>query len=152
MDAPKPAEQHRQLEKFVGKWSGTDRIFPSPWMAEGLKPASCEIKPALDGFFLLMDYAQYEGGNPGFAGLGVIGYDVKQGCFTMHWFDSWGAPPSTFGKGRLEGDVLTIDSEYPDHKGRVIYHLRGDTLVQRVEMDMDGKGYKPMIEGTYRRA
>lgn len=93
----------------------------------------------------------YEGGNPGFTGHGVIGYDVKHVCFTTHWFDSWGAPPSTFGKGCFEGYVLTIDGEYPDHKGRGSKPLRGDTLIQRVAIDKDGKGFKPMIEGTWRR-
>lgn len=151
MDMPKPTPQHKALEKFIGKWSGDDKVHASPWAPEAVKPATCDLRMALDGFFLFMEYEQKTDGKITFSGHGVIGYDSKKSCYTMHWFDCWGTPPNEPGRGQLNGDTLTFDFDYPQHKGRTVYSLDKGALIQRVEMDMDGKGFKSVIEGKYRK-
>ncbi|MCC6573803.1 MAG: DUF1579 family protein [Planctomycetes bacterium] len=152
MEMPKPTDAHKKLEQLVGTWAGDDKVFASQWSTESLKPTVCDVRSALDGFFLLMEYAEHTDGKVTYGGHGVIGYDAKNSCYTMHWFDNWGTPPSNVGRGQWVGDTLTFDWQYPDHKSRVTYTLDGGELIQRVEMDMDGKGFKPVIEGKYKKA
>ena len=151
METPKPTAEHRRLAAFAGRWEGEEKVHETPWTKAGKAKARREARVGMDGFFLIDNYhEQREDGH--MEGHGVIGYDPKGKRYTLHWFDSYGSPPSTTGYGRFEGDTLVFDFEYPDHRGRTIYGLDGaDTHTYRVEMGgKDGK-LAPVIEGRYRR-
>ena len=56
MEMPKPTAAHRRLEKLIGRWSGEERIHPSPFDPNGgLAMARLENRPALDGFAVVQD-------------------------------------------------------------------------------------------------
>ena len=83
------------------------------------------------------------------AGHGVIGWDAKKKSYTLHWFDTFGSPPGAPGTGQWQGEALKFHQE---GSGNTIFELAGDGLIFKIEMDVDGKGMKPIIEGKYRRA
>lgn len=84
----------------------------------------------LDGFFLLTDYEEERGGQVAFRGHGVYGWDQREQCYTMHWFDSMGDGAPTLARGQWEG---------------------ADRYQFRLEHSSDGKEWRPMMEGTYTR-
>ena len=151
MEMPKPTDAHKRLEKLAGKWEGIDTIHPSPFTAGSTAAGSYDNRIDLDNFFLIMDYLEKSKGVVTFRGHGVVGYDGKQKCYTMHWFDNFGFPPAEPGRGQWEGDKLTFDFRYPDHKGRTTYTVNGREMSFGVYMDMDGKGFKAVIEGKYKK-
>src|SRR5262249_5187940 len=77
--------------------------------------------------------------------------DGGQKCYTLHWFDSYGTPPGKPGRGQWEGETLMFEHESPKHRGRTSFRVAEDELRFKVEMDADGKGWKPAVEGHYHR-
>ena len=156
MEAPKPGEQHRKLERFAGKWTGDETLRAAgPWKPSGEKAkGTFDFREGVDGFFLLADYDErVEGGKTGIRGHGVIGWDPKDKSYTFHWFDNAGTPPASPGRGEWKGNTLTFDHDMGGHKGRTIFELDGkDALQFRVEMSEDGKRWDRAVDGKYRRA
>jgi len=155
MDAPKPGEPHRKLEKFVGRWEGEETLREAgPWKPSGsTAKGTFDFRPGADGFFVLADYDErVEGGKPGIRGHGVMGYDPNAKSYTFHWFDNFGTPPAEPGRGRWEGDTLAFEHDLGKHKGRTVFELDGqDDLKFRVEMSEDGKTWDRAVDGRYRR-
>src|SRR5664279_4994872 len=91
MEMPKPTEVHHKLAKFAGRWTGKEKLSPSPWDPKG-GPAvgRCNNRLAADGFILVHDYEQERGGTVNFRGHGVFSYDCAGKCYMLHWWDSMG--------------------------------------------------------------
>jgi hypothetical protein len=151
MEFPKLTAQHRRLEELAGKWTGQEKVYASPYTAEGQATGRFDFRMDLEGFFLLTDYVEESDSNPTYYAHGVFGWDVKQACYTLHWFDNFGNPPAAPGHGQWQGDTLTFHHEYPTGSGRTIFGLGDSELKLRVEMSPDGKSWKPLIEGSYHR-
>lgn len=97
MEMPKPADAHRKLERVVGRWTGEEKLFPSPWDPKGGTASSrVENRLALDGFAIVQDYEQERNGKICFRGHGVLRWEAQQQCYEMYWFDSMGMPPNIF--------------------------------------------------------
>jgi hypothetical protein len=64
-------------------------------------------------------------------------------------FDTFGSPPRSPGTGQWQGDALTFHQE---GSGNTIFELADGGLIFKTEMNVDGKGFKPIIVGKYRRA
>ena len=91
MEMPKPTEEHRRLEKLAGKWTGEEKIHPTPWDPVGGPATSTwEAHVACDGFWLVADYVETRNGQVGYRGHGVYGYDRKERAWTMlGWVRPW---------------------------------------------------------------
>jgi len=153
MDMPKPQEQHRKLQALAGSWSGEETIHPSPWDPKG-GPAKgrIEARMELGGFFLITDYVEERGGQVGYRGHGVFGYDAAEKCYTMHWFDSMGSPCPAPARGVWEGDRLTFQQRSPMGHARYTYTLEGEGRYSfRIENSQDGERWTPMMDGRYTR-
>jgi hypothetical protein len=51
-----PSEAHKKLAQLSGRWSGQERIQPSPWDPQGgTAIGRSDNRIALDGFALLHD-------------------------------------------------------------------------------------------------
>jgi hypothetical protein len=150
MDLPKPSDAHHKLKKLAGKWTGEETWHPSKLEPKGAKAsATFNFHPEIDGFFLLADYDERIEGKPGIRGHGVVGWDPKEKVYTLHWFDNFGNPPATPGRGQWKGDTLAFEQ---DHHGRTIFELDGkDALNFRIEMSEDGKSWNRILDGKYRR-
>lgn len=150
MDIPEPTEQHRLLEKLIGRWAGEERIHPSPFEPEGGKARGVVQNRALGGFCVIQDYEQERCGETAFIGHGVFGYDTEAGHYTLHWFDSWGMPYRYTGDYR--DGVFTFLTQGGLGHFRASFDLReADTYIFRMEVSGDGRQWSPFMEGTYRR-
>jgi hypothetical protein len=149
MEQPRPTEQHKKLERLSGKWSGEEKIQGSPHTTESKATGTMTFRTDLGGLFTIWDYAEKAGSKTLLAGHGVLGWDAKQQHYTLHWFDTFGSPPGAPGTGQWENDTLTFHQE---GSGNTVFELADGGLVFKIEMDVDGKGMKPIIEGKYRRA
>jgi hypothetical protein len=150
MEMPKPTPAHDRLKKFIGTWKGTEQLSPSPWDPQGGTAAAvAENRAALDGFAVIQDYTQVREGKPTFRGHGVITFDPNENCYSMHWFDSMGMPPSVY-KGNFEGEVLHLSALFPGGKSRCAWDLGKEKEYRfTLEVSGDGNSWQKMIDGTY---
>jgi hypothetical protein len=153
MEMPKPSAAHRELERLVGDWTGTEHMYPSPWNpAGGDALARITNRLAVDGFNVVQEYEQETAGIVTFRGHGVFSWDAGQTCYVLHWFDSMGMPPNVF-RGNFAGDVLTVSTTWPQGLGRAVFDLsREGHYTFRMEASEDGKQWAPLMEGQYQRA
>lgn len=126
-------------------------MHPTPWAPEGGKADGVmDIRLGCNDLFLVSDYTQLKDGKPGFIGHGVYGWDAKESCCTMYWFDSM--TPGGFvtpARGTWEGDVLTFRHREPQHV-RYVYTFGGDgSLAFRIEMSQHGDAWKCFMEAKY---
>jgi hypothetical protein len=152
MEMPKPVEAHRMLEKLVGRWSGEERVYPSPFDPNGgMAMARLENRLALDGFAVVQDYEQERNGRINFRGHGVLRYEATQQCYEMYWFDSMGMAPNVF-RGSFDGEVLTLACKDPQGHSRATFDLslKGQYKF-RMEVSPDGNQWFPFLEGQYAR-
>lgn len=152
MQMPELTEAHRRLERLAGNWSGKERIHPSPMDPTGgeAEGRACN-RLALGGFVLLHDYQQERQGAVRFAGHAVLRHDSSSGDYVLHWFDSFGLPPSEY-RGGFEGDVLTLVSREPHGHSRATWDLsRPGTYRFRMEVSPDGERWIPFLEGEYQQ-
>ncbi len=148
MEQPKPSEQHKKLEKLSGRWIGEEQIQGSPHTTVPKATGTFDFRTDLGGLFAITDYVEKSGGKTLLAGHGVIGWDAKQKHYTLHWFDTFGSPPGGPGTGQWEHDTLTFHQE---GSGNTVFELADGGLIFKIEMNVDGKGWKPIIVGKYRR-
>ena len=153
MEMPQPLEEHRRLEKLAGTWIGEEKIHPSPWDPKGgTATGKVESRMDLGGFFLISDYVETRDGQVSYRGHGVYGYDRKEKCYTMSWFDSMGDGPAAPTKGHWEGNRLIFAHQTPVGHSRYTWELVGETRQRfTIENSQDGKSWAPFMEAQYTR-
>ena len=150
MDPFKPTDQHRKLEKLVGSWHGDEKLGAFPGMKHKTAVGTWNARLDLGGSFLVVDYIQTADGKEVFRGHGVIGWNAKKKAYTLHWFDSYGSPPSEPGYAQEEKNSRWIFvHDYPTHKGHTIFEVSKNELRFKVEMSEGGKPFTTAIEGRY---
>lgn len=151
MGMPKPTEAHRKLtEAMAGRWKGEETMHPSPWAPEGGEAESrIDARVALDGFHVIADYVQIEGGVETFRGHGVYGWDAERERYTMYWFDSMGFDPGGPALGRFDENVLTFERASAQGKSRYVYTYRDAGYDFRIESSPDGESWTTMLDSTY---
>lgn len=151
MQMPKPTDAHRRLEALAGKWTGQEKVYPSPVSPQGgTATGRCNNRIALDGFAIVQDY-EHESAGMTFRGHGIFRWDGLQNCYTLHWFDSFGMPPSEF-RGAFQGDVLTMMSRSPQGFTRAAWEFRTrERYSYRMDVSPDGMNWQPFMEATYVR-
>lgn len=152
MHMPKPTEAHQRLAALAGEWAGDEVLHPSAWAPEPRRAVGrSSNRMAVDGFFLINDYAEERDGEVVFRGHGVYGWDAKRERYTMHWFDSMGVPPHET-LGTWEGNTLTFENQSPMGHSRYTYVIEGDDSYRfTIDSSKDGESWTPMMEGHYRR-
>ena len=149
MEKPTRTAEHKKLDKLTGKWIGEEKIEGSPHASEKKATGTFDFRSDLDGLFTIVDYVEKAGEKTLLAGHGVIGWDAKKKNYTLHWFDTFGSPPGAPGTGQWENDTLKFHQE---GSGNTIFELADGGLIFKIEMPVEGKGFKPIVEGKYRRA
>ena len=150
MEMPKPTDAHRKLERLAGRWSGEERMSPSPWDPKGgTAIGRVNNKVALDGLAVVQEYEQVSGGATTFRGHGVFRWDANEKCYVLHWFDSMGMAPNDF-RGDFKGNVLTMTDKNPRGQNRATFDFTQDGKYGfKLEMSQDGKQWMTMMEGQY---
>lgn len=150
-NAPQITSHHRSLEKLFGQWQGKETVRMSADAAPVDATARLDIRSAVQGFFVELDWVEEAGGKVVMEGHGVIGWDPKAKEHTLHWFDSYGTPPRTVNTGNWDGNTLTFVTRTETHEGRTSLTAVSDTeLAFAVEMKVDGAWLR-FVDGAYRR-
>jgi hypothetical protein len=150
MDMPKAGPAQEKLKAFVGEWRGQERMHPTPWMpAGGMRDAKVSNRLALDGFVVIQDYVQLDGGKPTFQGHAVILKNPHADNYQMHWFDVFA--PSLF-KGSFDGKTGVFTSESPMGYTRATFEFSDRSYKFKMEGSQDGKTWSPMMDGDYQKA
>ena len=108
-----PGEQHQQLAKNVGVWTGKNTM----WMAPDSEPMKSECTatytPILDGRFVKCEMAGEMPGMGPFNGGGLYGFDNVSQKYQCVWVDNCGTGMD-IGTGDLssDGKVLTWKFTY----------------------------------------
>lgn len=151
MEMPVPTEKHRALERLVGTWSGEETMAASDFGPGGKFTGKVRNVRALDGFAVVQDYDQEQGGKVAFRGHGVFRYEPAGDKYEMIWFDTFGAPGSHM-VGGFAGDVLTLTVKASMGFVRASWNLgRKDEYAYLMEVSGDGSNWMKFIEATYRR-
>ncbi len=102
-----PGEQHAQLAKSIGTWTGNTTM----WMAPGMEPTQSTCISTISGF---MDgrftKCKMEGDMPGmgpFNGFGIYGFDNVAQKYQAVWIDNCSTGIMT-GTGELSSDGSTM--------------------------------------------
>lgn len=143
----------RLTELFAGTWKGEEKLYPSDWDPDG-GPAfgTWTVTPSLDGFALIVDYAEERGGAVVYRGHGVHGWDADGDCFLTYWFDNIGILPRAPSRARLDGNCYSYQDASPTGLNRMTYSWEGDRFEFRIDISKDdGATWSPMHEGRYTR-
>lgn len=155
MEMPKPTDEHRKLvTALAGRWTGVEKIHPSPWDAQGgTATAEVETRAACDGFCVVTDYVEKRGDRVHYIGHGVTGYDAQHRRYLQHWSDSVSGMPPEAKPGMWDGDTLTFHGAGPAGRTRYVYRfVSPDAYEFRIEVSRDGNVWGPFVEARYVRA
>jgi|CXWL01.1.fsa_nt_gi hypothetical protein len=109
-----PGEHHKHLEKFVGKWTTTIKMWMDPSQPAMESKGTVECAPLLGGRFFRSDY---KGDMMGmlFEGIGIDGYDIYKGKYFSTWIDNLGTMmASTTGACNASGSERTMVGTWDD--------------------------------------
>jgi len=153
MEMPRPQAEHEKLKALAGSFTGEETMHPSPWDPQGgTATATTESRMDMDGFYLVTNYVQSRGGQVTYRGHGVFGYDAREKCYLMWWFDSMGITSASPAKGKWEGDTLMFEHKTPMGHARYTYTLKsGGTYTFGIANSQDGKQWANFMDGTYKR-
>lgn len=153
MEMLNPTPEHERMKALEGAWIGADVLHPSPWDPKGGKATSrFHARRILGGFHLVINWTQERGGAVNFEGHGVLGWDPRGKCYTLHWFDSMGAEHGAPAIGEWVGDALTLTHE-TSHMGssRQRYEIGEDEIGFRLEHSADGSEWRVFLESRFKR-
>jgi hypothetical protein len=96
MATTSPGPQHKWLDKFVGKWKCTSRMWMDPSMPPMESPGTAEIRWVLEGRWLLQDQkgemimpdAQGNMKKVPMNGMGFTGFDRFRKLYVGNWCSS----------------------------------------------------------------
>ncbi|MFO0550792.1 MAG: DUF1579 family protein [Polyangiaceae bacterium] len=94
-----PAEVQRLAELFGGVWQGesTDE-------SGARSSVRWTVKAGLDGYCLIVDYAEELPNGRFYRGHGVHGWDPAEGAYLNYWFDNMGTVPRAANRAALSGN------------------------------------------------
>lgn len=153
MEMPKVApEMSRLTALFAGTWRGEETLFPSEWdPVGGPATATWTVRPAVDGFALLIDYDEERDGTLVYRGHGVHGWDTFVGGFHVYWFDNIGSMPKAAVRATLDGNRYGYTEVTPRGHSRFRYQWDDGLFTFRIDRSPDGVTWTPMHDGRYRR-
>src|SRR4051794_23455005 len=145
---PQVNDNHRKLHRFAGQFTGTERMNPGPFGPGGDATGRYDGKVAMDGFFVVQDYAQEKDGKVTYQGHGIFGWDEQAQSVAWYWVDSMGFAPPSPARGKWHGDKLVLEHEpMGDRRGRYTFEFTGpDTYRFSIENSQDGgKSYQTFM-------
>jgi hypothetical protein len=155
--AAAPGDQHKQLQKMVGKWS----IALKTWMAPGQPPTetagTATVKSLLGDRFVQMEVASTFMGKP-FNGIGIHGYDNTKKKYVGTWIDSMSTGiMRSEGTADATGKVLTAQATASDpltgkeSKMRIVQKWESDDKIVEEFFEKRGPKEQKVMEITYTR-
>lgn len=152
---PKPSPEVQKLNYFVGTWTSTADMKPSPF-GPGGKASFTEHNEWFPGGFFLVTHSDGEMAGLGkMKGLATMGWDPNKKMYTYHAADSMGMEESA--TGTLDGDTWNWTSEGA-FGGKVYKHrytIKQQTPTEyafKFEQSEDGMTWNTIMEGTAKKA
>ena len=152
MVMPVPSPAHHALKILEGTWIGEEQMHPSPFVPSGASAMGRVVnRIALDGFAVIQDYEQENDGKVNFRGHGIFRWDAAKSAYVLHWFDSFGLPPTEY-VGSLDDKVFTLTSAIQDGFARATFDFSHHGHYHYLlEVSPDGAAWQPSMEGRYDR-
>lgn len=147
------------LEKLVGEWNGTNRLYLS-WMAES--PFDSESKALVDfsakGFFLKIEYDWFYEEKLQ-EGLILIGKEKKSELVRSFWIDSWHLSDKFMvSEGKVKDDgAVSIKgyyavSDHPDWGWRTVIESENENAFKVIMYNVSPEGEETLaVEAKYKR-
>jgi hypothetical protein len=156
--AAEPAEQHKLLQKQVGKWNLSLKSWPAPGAPAMESNGTAETKSLLGDRYVQTQVTSDMMGKP-FTGIGTTGYDKAKKKFVGTWIDSMSTGMMlSEGTADAAGKVFTTQAVSTDPlsgkqtKMRIVSKWESDDkIVEEFYEKKGGKDVKTM-EITYTRA
>ena len=108
--APKPGPEHKRLGYFVGKWSTTGEMKPSP-MGPGGAITSADTCEWFEGGFAVICRGDGKMPTGPSKTIGIIGYSSEDKVYTYYGVDNSGMIMSSVPRGTVQGDTWTYTDE-----------------------------------------
>ncbi len=153
-----PGKNHEYLNKLIGTWVGTFRMWMEPGAPAIVFGGTVTREWILDGRYI-KETVESDGPMGSFRGLGFIGYNNIDGQYEFAWLENM-STAIMFGTGSYDADdkVMSFRGTHRDPlTGRVIYSTSKMDLsspgLQRYvgyTIGPDGKKFKS-FEGTMER-
>jgi hypothetical protein len=152
MEMPVPGAAQEALAILEGTWIGEEKIHSSPIVPGGATAVGHVVnRRALDGFAVIQDYEQETAGKVNFRGHGVFRWDAERSQYVLHWFDSFGFPPSDY-SGELTDGVLRLTASTPQGFARATFDFsHAGHYHYALEVSPNGENWFPSMEGRYDR-
>jgi hypothetical protein len=148
---PQPTAEHKELEAWVGSWSGKGELKPGPFGPGGPMSWTEECSWFEGSQFHVVCRSNGTSPMGPMKGLGIVGYNAEKRVFTHYGVDSTGW--SGYAEGTRTGKTWTFASD--DLMGGKVYHGRYTmTLVSPTKMTFswetseDGKIWAVMMDGS----
>lgn len=158
MDSAKPQKEHQWLQRMLGDWT----MDSEAEMAPGEPPVKSSGTEHVRGLGPLWVVGEGRGAMPGSGEscemLMTLGYDADKQVFVGSWAGSM-MTTMFFYSGKLEGDVLTLDTEGPSFAGdgKTARYQDVVTIVSDDERRLHSQALQPdgswkrFMTATYRR-
>lgn len=131
MKAGMPGEPHKALAMLAGAWTAKTKVWMNPQAPEE-SDGACDNELLFGGRFLVHEYEGKAGGMD-FEGLGILGYDNIQKCYTSLWTDSMSTMIAhSTGQSADGGKTIVFHGTYTDPLGRP---TKDRTVFTRVDAD-----------------
>jgi hypothetical protein len=98
------------LAALVGDWEGVYKLWLEPGVLRGESPARGTVRPALEGQYVVHDYAWADEGTPQ-QGTMLLGTDCDGG-WQMAWIDTWHTGRSIMPCKGEAGPDATVTGSY----------------------------------------
>lgn len=148
---PKPTAEHQKLGYFVGSWTSSGDMKPSPF-GPGGKVTGTETCEWFAGNFSVV--CRSEGTSPmgPMKSLGIMGYAADEKVYTFYGTDNMGMNSGTVARGSVQGDTWTFTDEAmmmgQKIKSRWVMKVSSPTSYTfRWEMEQGGK-WATVMDGT----
>ena len=155
-----PHEQHKNLEKFAGKWDATIKMWMDPTQPATESKGVSVNTMILGGRYLEQQVTSEMMGMP-FEGRGLTGYDNFRGQYFGTWIDNMGTGMMyCTGTGDSSGTTFTLTGKMDDMMTGVkdepfretTKWTDPNTMVFEMFTTVPGQGEVRVMEITYTRA
>jgi hypothetical protein len=157
VEQPKPGPEHKQLERWVGKWTYSGEAHANPFQPAGKFNGALTRRMVLGGFFLEEHWE--DKGESGYLAQGIFltGHDPKTKKFIQYSFENDGSanPFSvTIDGNSWSGKGTRTDRRGKAHDLRVASQLSEDGTTERGKMEYSsdaGKTWKPWFDIMFKK-
>src|SRR5262245_37670224 len=104
---PAPSPEQKQLQRFVGTWTGKGDMKPGPFGPGGVMNWT-ETCDWFTGGYSVVCKSDGKGPMGAVKGLSIVGYSSEEKVYTYYGVDSTGF--SDMSKGTLKGNVWSFES------------------------------------------